>query len=57
MCVLDNQVRVCVCVSGLTVGLRLLYFGWAGHAPSTPNYYSWITHQLDIGTLLERRHN
>ena len=23
-----------MCVSGLTVGLRLLYFGGAGHAPS-----------------------
>ena len=32
-------VCVCVCVSGLTVGLRLLYFGGAGHAPSIPHYY------------------
>ena len=29
---------VCVCVCGLTLGLRLLYFGGAGHAPSTPHY-------------------
>ena len=29
---------VCVCVSGLTVCLRLVYFGWAGHAPSAPHY-------------------
>ena len=33
-----DQVCVCVCVSGLTVVLRLLYFGGAGHAPSTPHY-------------------
>ena len=29
---------VCVCVSGLTVGLRLLYFGGVIRAPSTPHY-------------------
>ena len=28
---------VCI-LSGLTVGLRLLYFGGADHAPSTPHY-------------------
>lgn len=28
----------CVCVSSLTVDLRLLYLGGAGHAPSTPHY-------------------
>ena len=27
-------VCVCVCVCDLTLGLRLLYFGGAGHAPS-----------------------
>ena len=29
-------VCVCVCVCDLTLGLRLLYFGGAGHAPSKP---------------------
>ena len=31
-------VCVCVCVCGLIACLKLLYFGGAGHAPSTPHY-------------------
>ena len=33
-------IAACVRVSGLTVGMRLLYLGGASHASSTPQYYS-----------------
>ena len=34
----EDFADVCVCVSSLTVGLRLLYFGGADHASSAPHY-------------------